>query len=151
MLAQQTNYTCGPTAMSYALHEQGIEMSEQELAKAMGTTPQMGTDQAEMVSFVENLGLDYCQHDSYDSLEALERRKKDGYSIILDYLAGPNLETDGHYVVFEGLTADRIKVLDPSDGKYKSLSRAKFIRRWVDQTFDGQVSKNWALVIRRIK
>lgn len=149
MKAQQTNYTCGPTALSYALHEQGIKMSEMELAKMMGTTPQMGTDQKEMVRAVCTLGLSNVLYEDSDCLELMARKKALGCSIIFDYLAGPNLETDGHYIVFQGLSEKYIKILDPSDGKYKAISRAKFVRRWVDQTWDGQISKNWALVIKK--
>lgn len=148
---QKKDGWCGPASLSYALMKQGIDISQDEIAKETETTVKDGVDPAPLVKFVEKQKLDtkvFRGEEADRTLENLTYFLYFGYSCIVDYLAGDSLN-DGHYVVVEEIDDDEIKIWDPSGGVHDEIDKDKFIKHWKDKTENGKVFKNWALCFRK--
>jgi ABC-type bacteriocin/lantibiotic exporter with double-glycine peptidase domain len=151
--AQKKDGWCGPASLSYALMKQGIEMSQDEIAQKTDTTVKDGVDPNPLIRFVNSLKLQTKVFDGESADETLENITHFlyfGYSCIVDYLDGDDIEEDGHYVVVEEVDEDEIKIWDPSGGKHKELDRDKFIKHWKDRTESGKLLKHWAFCFKKL-
>lgn len=149
---QKKDGWCGPAALSYALKEQGVLVSQDKLAKVTGTTVDYGVDPKPLKQAAERYGMDVSIkqfEDAEKGLQELKTHKKNGYSIIVDYIAGDNVEMDGHYVLFLDRIGDYIYLSDPSYGKPRAITVDYFTSHWKDTTRSGKLFKRLALVMKR--
>lgn len=147
--AQQKDGWCGPASLSYGLMKQGIEKSQEEIAKKTDTTVKDGVDPNPLVRYVNSLPLQvrvFRGEDAEKTLEDMTHFLHFGYSVIVDYLEGK----EGHYVVVEDINDTTIKIFDPEGGKYRSLAKNKFIANWKDYTEGGKMFKHWALCFKSL-
>lgn len=149
--AQQKDGWCGPAALSYALMKQGIEKSQEQIAKKTETTVEDGVDPHPLVRYVSSLDLQVRTFDGKNAEETLNDLTHFlyfDYSVIVDYLAGG--PEDGHYVVVEDIGKDTIQIWNPDGGKHEELKRDYFISHWKDYTERGKVLKHWALCFKKL-
>ena len=149
--AQKKDGWCGPAAMQYALAQQGKEVSQEVLARRSDTTVSGGVDQKPLEQLAKMYGADTVVSQGKDpkgTLILLQAYRNQGWSVILDYMAGDNVKEDGHYVVLEKVNNDTITVFDPSNGgSVKEMSKQYFIDHWKDIDEDGKTMRNDALMI----
>ena len=122
---QMTAYTCGPAASVTALRRLGIDATESELARAMYTSPALGTPTDVLAMALADrygpFGLS-CEHRGFASVDDLPRDRpvlavvKFGWMV--DHF-GAVLAVDEHSVV----------VADPAAGKVV-YTREQFERKW---------------------
>lgn len=146
---QKKSGWCGPTALQYALKEQGIDVSQEALAKKMSVNPKNGANPGQIRFAAEKAGMKVNTIENQNpqlTLSLLDQAKAQGKSIILDFLDGktPN---DGHYVVYQGRSNGKITVLDPQTGKPRLIDENYFINQWKDYTIKGNIFKRWAMVL----
>lgn len=149
---QKNDGWCGPTALQYALKEQGLSASQEELAKGMGATISQGADPGQITSEAKNQGLttETIQgEDAQKTLATLDQALSEGKSVILDFLDGKDLQNDGHYVLYQGRENGNITVMDPQTGKPRTIDEQKFIDQWKDTTIKGNVFKRWATILEK--
>ncbi len=150
--AQQKDGWCGPAALSYAMAQQGLEVPQKTLAKTTGTTVKNGVDPKFLTDEARRFGFTVETHSGEDpeaTIEKLDQALLDGKSVIVDYLEGTNINTDGHYVVFQGSTGGKVILWDPSKARNIVLNKDKFIVQWKDKTIGGKVFRYWAMVLSK--
>lgn len=150
--AQKEDGWCGPAVLSYALHEQGVEVPQEKLVKETHTTKGDGVDPYPLEECAQEHGMDthvIRGGNPKDTIEILKFYIKNGWSVILDYLAGDSYE-DGHYVLLRDVTNEGLRVFDPSNGgSEKALDRENFIEHWKDKDEEGDVLKYFALCLTK--
>jgi predicted double-glycine peptidase len=138
---QSTPYTCGAAALQAVLAYYGIEAREDDLARALGTTPEDGAPPDAIVRIARERGLTAEPREGM-TLEELRRTVSRGEPVLVALQAWPDRPRshfaddwdDGHYVVVIAVERDRVIVEDPSLlGSRGVLSRAAFLDRWHDQ------------------
>lgn len=147
---QKNDGWCGPTALQYALKEQGLDASQEELAKGMGATISQGADPRQITAEAKKQGLQaetIQGEDAQKTLATLDQALSEGKSVILDFLDGKDLQNDGHYVLYQGRENGNITVMDPQTGKPRTIDEQKFIDQWKDTTIKGNLFKRWATIL----
>jgi ABC-type bacteriocin/lantibiotic exporter with double-glycine peptidase domain len=125
---QDTNYTCGPTALQMVMAYYGIRESERGLAKTLHTSAVTGTGLRYMLEVSRQHGL-YAYVNNDSSLEEI------AYLItafkvpcIIRYL-----ETDDdedHYAVVVDVSNGEITLHDPWHGPSTHITIGDFEKRW---------------------
>ena len=149
--AQKKDGWCGPTALSFALHEQGVDVSQEELARVMRVDEQ-GVDPEPLEKTASSHGMKTITLQGGDpekTLALLDNYIQHGWSIILDYLAGNNIRQDGHYIVLLEVTPRNLRIFNPSGGQEETRDRESFITHWKDTKEDGDEFRYYALVMKK--
>lgn len=142
---QETNYTCGPACMRMVLAKIGIEKSEKEVAKLLGTNKVVGTKNKDFVNLAEKYKLQYSVHRN-SSITNLNYFFKKGYQIIICYFHPK--EKQGHYAVIRSMRNNKITLMDPIDGPNHTYSIKNFEKYWKStKTFEGE--KAWFIAIKK--
>lgn len=134
-LAQKKDGWCGPAALSYALRQQGVIISQKKIAKETGTTKANGVNVRELANFAKKQGMKVKTtrngRSPIQTLKMLDSQRKKGNSVVVDYLSGrhPTIE-DGHYSVLDKVTKDKIKIWDSWTGRKATLVKKNFIKNW---------------------
>lgn len=147
---QKKDGWCGPAALSYAFAQQGFDIPQDKLAQLTKTTVKNGVDPKYLVDQSRRFGFEtetYSGEDPNATIQKMDRALLDGKSVIVDYLEGDNINSDGHYVVFQGSTGNKIILWDPSQGRNVVLDKDKFISQWKDKTIGGRIFKYWAMIL----
>ena len=147
--AQQEDGWCGPASLSYALAKQGREVSQRTLAR-VSQVDEEGMDTRPMEKMAKDYGMKTLVtegKDAKETLDLLDFYLRNGWSVILDYCAGDDIDEDGHYVVLEKVGKDKLEVFDPGNGgNLKQLDKDYFISHWQDTHDDGKKFKHFALI-----
>ncbi len=149
---QKKDGWCGPTALQYALKDQGISMSQESLAKGMGATVENGADPKQIKTEAEKQGIQAQTiqgEDAQVTLTILDKAISEGKSVILDFLDGKDINNDGHYVLYQGRSNGKITVIDPQTAKPRQLDEQYFIDQWKDTTIRGTIFKRWAMILEK--
>lgn len=150
--AQQKDGWCGPAALSYAMAQQGLEVSQKTIAKATRTTVKNGVDPKFLADEARRFGFvvdTYSGEDPQQTIKKLDQALLDEKSAIVDYLEGDDIDNDGHYVVYQGSTGGKIILWDPAKARNIVLDKDKFIEQWKDKTIGGRIFKYWAMVLSK--
>jgi predicted double-glycine peptidase len=118
---QATDYTCGASALQAVLMYWGIEVREDELAKACRTTANDGTNRHSLIRVAKEYGLQVTAAAPMSDA-TLRRHLDQGHPVILSLQAWSGVDKpdyakrweDGHYVVAIGYDQERLYVEDPS-------------------------------------
>ena len=131
---QNVNYTCCPTSLSMASQLLWNYHSEQECAKALGTSPGSGTSPDQLINNAGKLGFKIIPI-KRDSTEVKKYLKKK-YPVICHWQTGQTKKCKGdyignfgHYGLIWNTTSTEYVVADPSKGvnrkyKYACLNNA---------------------------
>lgn len=147
---QQKDGWCGPASLQYALAEQGLEVDQADIAKETHTTISSGVDPKPLQEVAQKHGMSTYIIEGKpleQTWNILKEYKKEGWSIIIDYLAG-NSKDDGHYVVVNEIKDHMMYVFDPSNnGSIKTISKDYLKDHWADYKMNDQIIKRFALFI----
>ncbi len=148
--AQKKDGWCGPAALSFALSQIGIDVSQEKIAKETHTSVEKGVDPFPLKETAEKYGAktEIVNGESPEAtLKKLDDEIKRGHAVIVDYLV--NGKTDGgHYVVLLGASGNDIKIWNPSGGHNDTMGKTYFISNWRDKTEKGKIMKNWAMILQ---
>lgn len=144
-LEQQSNYDCGVASAAMVLnyfYRQKPAWSK--LIKVLGTTPEEGTTPANLARGLEKLNSKLHVSMSINTTwsELKVWNADPDILVILDFWD----VDEGHYVVMVDVSDRYIVVADPSNGKYRLISREVFETNWFDYEKDYKFNVRLALV-----
>lgn len=166
---QAHNFTCGVACVQSAIRFAGYDFDTREdsLLKALGTTPENGTNYrkiAEFLSSIKHGGTEVFNklewgtfgNDNMDSVQALKEKligdnRRPVICIIQAWndsgVYSSTSNDDGHYVIAIGIAVDfnernYIIFMDPSTlGRYAYIPENELGERWHDS--DGETTLNY--------
>jgi Peptidase C39 family len=120
---QSTGWSCGPAALAWALEEQGLSVTERQLAALAASTPFHGTGDSGMLRACHKLGVPaHLRRElSFDELRALPKP-----CLVSWHLSGLVM----HWIVVLGAGPNKVQVGDPMMGAV-DYTRAEFERKWM--------------------
>ena len=144
---------CGPASLKIVLDYYGVSKSEKELARLVGTTQRLGTDEKGLVRAAKRLGFKVIakNNSSFDDIEKWLGR---GVPPIVDWFTRGRSDysdsevADGHYSVVFGIDSKYIYLQDPEIGGIRKIERDDFKRVWFD--FKGELIRPSELIIRQM-
>jgi ABC-type bacteriocin/lantibiotic exporter with double-glycine peptidase domain len=142
---QETEYSCGAASMRMVLAYFGIDKSEAQVRKLLGTRPDGGTYFAGFLNAAKKLKLKYVSEEN-SSITHLEPLLKGGYQIIVCYYDVKD-KTD-HYAVVKKIDAEKIHFFDPWYGAYHNYSKAYFRKIWHSRERKDK-AKRWFIAIKK--
>lgn len=142
---QETNYTCGASAMRMALSRFGINKSEKQICKMLGTNKVRGTWNRSFPELAEKLKLNYIVRRN-SSIYELKKAFLDGFVIVLGYYI-PKGKVD-HYAVVKKVDNKNIILMDPYYGDNLLIKINNFVKNWnSDSRWDKE--KRWFFGVKR--
>lgn len=139
-VCQINSWYCGPASAQAVGMRHGIDDWQEEWAKEMKTTPENGTTPLDMLTCLEDAGLEARLFENM-TIEELKEHLRHHRSVIVDYQAWPDEAVsdrsaqweDGHYSVVLGFNQDVIFIEDPSLlGSVGFIPWKDFSERWHD-------------------
>jgi len=144
---------CGPASLKIVLNYNGVDKSEEELAKMAGHKKGLGIDDKGIKTVAEKFGFK-VKIKNGSSFKDIESWLKKDIPIIVNWFTrgrtdyGDSSTADGHYSVIMGLDDEFIYLQDPELGVMRKIARNDFMRVWFD--FKGEYLKPKELIIRQI-
>src|SRR3989344_5537084 len=124
---QETAYTCGATSLKMVFESFGIEKTEKQMARLLGTNKVKGTWEKDFPRLAEKYKLIYVvEHKG--SIKDLKNFYKEGYKIILCFHLPK--EGEDHYAVLKKIDSKEIHLLDPWSGPDKIYPINYFKKIW---------------------
>ena len=137
---QKDKFSCGAAAVQAVAQYFGHWTRQEDLAKALGTNKDTGTDPIAMTKYLRSIGLraeitvNMCIYD----LQSLAKQKNT--AVIVNFQAWgkkkdyANEWQDGHYATLAAIDSSNIYLRDPSIiGSIGVLTIDDFLTRWHDQ------------------
>ena len=122
---QEKPHTCGAAALRTVLNSSGFNLSEEEVAKMLGTNEIRGTWTKSFAKVANKLNLAYTSKDNSSIREI--RELTNYYLIIVCFHTSDN---DDHYTVIKNIDEQFIYFSDSWYGPDFKMSLADFERRW---------------------
>ena len=140
---QETDYTCGPSAILNVLLRQGKPVrTEPELAGLCNTEPVAGTKSVDMAKAAKTAGLTIVEEKENAEITDIERHVDAGHYVIVLYY---HLYSEvGHYAVVAEYDDRAFYFFDSSYGLLR-LKKAKFFKYWYNT--DKTVHR-WFLAVK---
>lgn len=170
VVRQGTGYTCGVACVQSILYYNGIDFREDDLAAALGSTPENGTNIDQIISFLTQvtwedgwwlgLGTEFsdgigAERQDGMTVEELCAAIDQGHPVICCIQAwygesGYDYTDEwecGHYVVAIGYDDANVYFMDPSTlGNYTYIEKEEFMTRWHDSA-NGEVCNQLGIII----
>jgi ABC-type bacteriocin/lantibiotic exporter with double-glycine peptidase domain len=136
---RQTAGLCGPASLKIALSYFGREYSENHLAELSAATTQHGTEHADLIKAVQQLGGSVItnEHASVSDVESLVVNQK--LPVIIGWFDGD----EDHYSVVVGVTPKYLITQDPAVGGIRRLSKSIFPAIWFDFVGPENKTVSW--------
>lgn len=137
---QNTDYTCGITALQAILGYYQIDKRLDVLAAEIKPDAEYGTNYINMANYAASLGLKASVRTGM-TIEELKKHIDQKEPVLLAIQAWADAKSsynsyqneDGHYVVAVGYDENNFYFMDPSTlGHYTYIPTAEFITRWHD-------------------
>lgn len=141
---QETSYTCGAAALRMVLASIGINKTEKQVAKILGTNRVKGTLHDDFFKVAEHLKLKYIV-ERKSSVKDLKKLQDENYRIIVNYLLP--VTKVGHYAVVREVGSKYIHLLDPFIGPDQIYPISNFIKNW-KSGFEKDYSR-WFFAIKK--
>lgn len=141
---QDTDYTCGPTALQMAFNYFGLIKSEDDLAHILKTSSNHGTFHKKMIDTARQNGF-YCYVNNNSTIHEINHYLKLGLPVIVHFTE--TSENDTHYSIVYGVTTNSVLLNDPWNGKIH-LSRKNFMNRW-HGCVKNVCNEGWMMVISK--
>ena len=152
---QKTEWSCSAGTLKSVAQHYGIDLSEEEIVKAIGAREGRGAETTDIVEGARKLGFD-ASEGSFPSLAKAKETLKSGVPIIAD-IQSFNYPGKGHYIVLTGFKPDKgFIVMDPNTkGKtaipnWRVLSEEKLEEIWWDRAMapPHKLMKRWGVMVR---
>lgn len=158
MTRQDTDYTCGVTALQSILGYYGFDKRLGELASILDANPEKGTNYLHMASYAKAQGfaVEVRMEMTLDELKGYIDQKKPVLLAIQAWADDKevylrNKNEDGHYVVAIGYDDRNVYFMDPSTlGHYTYIPTGEFVSRWHDyDSYGKQVLTRLGIIITK--
>lgn len=122
LFKQETDHTCACAVAKMLLHSKGIELSEMEIEKLMGTETIKGTSPEQLIEFLIKQGFNpVLKTDSTID----ELKESEGIILLLFKLHG----VFPHVAIIESFSEKGVRLIDPATG-FTFLSFHKLLKHW---------------------
>lgn len=129
---QETEYTCSAACLKAVMAGYGLDIPEEQVAQAIGTSPGRGAECDEIVLGAHSFGLDAFEH-GFASLEQAKFILDQDIPIICD-IQSFNHPGKGHYVVMTAIDDAGVHLMDPNTpGNIRILIAQEMEERWWDR------------------
>ena len=125
---QETHVYCGPAIVQMILATYGKEVSQQSIAREMGTDEQ-GTPVVRIEDFLTSHGFLVRRTNGAD-WDDIENALDAGSIVVIGYIEPT--DEKAHYSIVVSATDRVLSLLDPWVGEEHILLRDAFIERWKD-------------------
>jgi ABC-type bacteriocin/lantibiotic exporter with double-glycine peptidase domain len=155
-IAQEIDGICGETCLTMVYRAFGERVDERQIVAEV--MPDLGMIDSKYfggslhIQLIQNALLHgYDAHFSYDtpfkSLGIFTRKM--GLPVIVEWMTDVDgeVETDEHMSVVTYADNEKVKMADPSEGKWRWMDRHNFERKWMGFNRDGSIERRFALVI----
>jgi predicted double-glycine peptidase len=153
---QAASFSCGASAVQSILVYYGVDMTEVEIQKKVGTEEVFGTHIKRIKKFLDDLGFKYEEATNM-TIKDIEKYIDKSIPVMIAIQAWPEDPTidyekdwdDGHYVVAIGYDDKNIIFDDPSVHSQRGIiPKDELLKRWhdVDEQDEGKVI-HWGLAI----
>jgi predicted double-glycine peptidase len=141
---RQSSGHCGAACLKIVLGYYGIQKSERELIKLVGSTTASGVSTENMALAIKKYKIHTIIKDN-SNLKQIASLLAKQIPIMVDWFS----DNDGHYSVVVGLDRENIYMQDPELGHLRTMKRKAFMTVWFD--FEGPylVDKD-DIIIRRM-
>ena len=128
---QETSFYCGPAIVQMILAANRIEVSQNDIAAALGTTESAGTMADAIQRYFASHGFAVtCTNEA--AVSDIESMLTAGKYVIVGYV---ELSEDvPHYGIVKTVTTQDITIIDPWSGADHTMSREVFEERWRDDS-----------------
>lgn len=142
---QDTDHTCGPTALQMLLRYYGVVASEKDLAEMLETTHEAGTRHGKLIEVAGTFGF-FCYVNNDSSVEEIRMFLERGVPPLVHFTE-PDGE-EGHYAVVVGSRAGGLLLHDPWNGPEFEIGEQEFIGRWRDSQ-EGSTYRRWLMALAK--
>jgi hypothetical protein len=153
---QSTEYTCGPAAVVTLLRYYGRQGNEMDIAEAMGTSSEVGTNPGQMTGWLKNNGFEAEWHQE-GSLEMLREHLANDTPVLVEWS-----DWGGHWALVVGydirdpqnIMDDVIIFADPYDYHDDNpdgitwFNAQRFYYMWYDALLFGDVMKRVHIIAK---
>lgn len=153
---QDTDYTCGVTALQSILGYYGIDKRLDELSAAAKANPEEGTSYKNIANYATSQGFDVNirTNMTLDELKGYIDKRKPVLVLIQAWTEShyaADRDEDGHYVVAIGYDKNNVYFMDPSTlGHYTYIPTTEFVSRWHDRdTKDSEVLVRFGMIMTK--
>lgn len=134
---QSDDSLCGPACMKMVLDYYGISIEEQELAKMVNHTYELGCTNEAMEQAFQRLGFKVF-YKTNATIEDLDLFTSLNMPVIVDWFP----EGEGHSSIVLGVSSGCVLIQDPLEYHGKAIKKEDFNRCWFDFTGDVITSDN---------
>ena len=122
LFKQETDHTCACAIAKMLLHSKGIDMSEIDIEKKMGTNQTIGTSPSQLMDFLFEYGF---KPELKDDSTIAELTESIGTKLLLFKLHG----IFPHVAIVDSFSSFGVKLIDPATG-HTFLSFHKLLKHW---------------------
>jgi len=138
---QKNGYFCGPAVVQMVLAFYNIVISQDTLARKMGTSPNSGTSHKELENIFKNYGF-RIQSRNNGNLGLVRKYLLARIPVIVNYT---DTYGTGHYAAVIGFSDESIILNDPVFGRNYQLKIRYFLKNW--HGYHNHVNRRWLLAI----
>lgn len=132
---------CAPACIQFIAQQEGLYFEQTQLAQILETSHEEGTSHEHMLSGAKRIGLK-CAQVQGQRIDALAEVLPE-YYVVVNWMDGPNNESDGHYSIMKSVENGIVNLQDGS------MKIEEFERKWYDLEMDGTRIDRWAMIIKR--
>ncbi len=143
---KQSSGFCGPASLSSLLDYYGVKMSERELGNLCGTSKALGTEPEVLLEVLKKLGFKAVAKRN-GTWEDLQKLVTHGTPVLVDWWSDFGKPAEGHYSLVYKVTDDKISLMDPEIGGYRTMGKERFMKLWYDFYLSGKKNDQWYLYI----
>ena len=131
---QETDFYCGPAIVQMILAAHGIDLSQNAIADALGTTEAAGTMVDAIQRYFATHGFAVtCTNEA--QLSDIDLMASAGKYVVVGYVE-PS-EDVPHYGIVKTMTSQDITIIDPWNGADHLMPREIFEERWRDDSAEA--------------
>lgn len=141
---QEKDWYCGPACIQRVLALNGIQKSQDAIAREVRTTKEEGTPNREIAAFFERMKWSSIVNREHD-LDLMKKLLKQKYAIILNYWYEP--DNTGHFALVKEVRAKEVVLWDPVEGKEITFTHAHLKTIWTGTEKDA----GWFIAAKKAK
>lgn len=158
MTRQNTDYTCGVTALQSILGYYGVDQRLDDLSAKVKPDPEKGTNYMNMANYAKSQGFEVSIRTrmTLDELRGYIDQKQPVLLVIQAWTDSKDAYSykkneDGHYVVAIGYDDRNFYFMDPSTlGHYTYIPAEEFVTRWHDyDSYSNQIVHRFGMIITK--
>jgi predicted double-glycine peptidase len=148
LLQQELEYSCGAASLASILIYWQVWSGQEDELYSLLNTDMDGTRGEKLIEVAQSFGLT-AWSESELWIDDLRRYLLEGCTLILSIQAEGVGWEEGHYVVLAEVQADKVVVMDPAWGEYRTISIVELMTIWHDYDDQGRHDYQGAIILKK--